>query len=202
MRSIGWCCLVSLALSCGAAQQGEQAQQGGQEELFDFASAPVAGAIDEGVDSVSASLSARPLMRMPFRCGQTWVAQTRSNHSPQQAVDFNRSEDFADAVVASADGKVTRSESEGDVSYGNWIEIEHAGGYRTRYAHLSVRGVRVGERVRMGDKIGEVGNSGGSTGPHLHYEQLSGTTPIAVRLASTAVNYFETRAYTSRNGCR
>ncbi len=194
MRYLNCICLLSLALSCGALQQNG--------ERFDSSAAPIGGVVDEGADSVSSELSGRPLMRMPFRCGQTWLAQTREDHSPKLAVDFNRSGDFGDAVVASAGGRVTRSESEGDVSYGNWIEIEHAGGYRTRYAHLSVRGVSVGERVSMGDKIGEVGSTGHSSAPHLHYEQLSGGTPVAVRLGLAAVEYPETtRAYTSRNGC-
>lgn len=143
----------------------------------------------------------RPIMRMPFRCGQVWVAQTRSNHSPVWAVDFNRSGDFGDAVVASAGGEVTRSESEGNVSYGHWIEIGHGNGYRTRYAHLSSRLVKVGDKVKMGQKIGEVGNSGGSFGAHLHYEQLLNGSPIKIRLGNTAVRYFETRSYRSHNGC-
>jgi murein DD-endopeptidase MepM/ murein hydrolase activator NlpD len=126
---------------------------------------------DDELGTIEGELS-RPVLRMPFRCGQTWSAATRASHSPSQAVDFNRDGDFGDAVVASAGGVVTRSESEGNTSYGNWVEIAHGNGYRTRYAHLRVRGVHVGQSVGRAQKIGEVGNSGGSTGPHLHYEQL------------------------------
>jgi murein DD-endopeptidase MepM/ murein hydrolase activator NlpD len=54
--------------------------------------------------------------------------------------------------------------------YGNTIEIDHGGGFKTRYAHLSAIGVRVGEHVTLGQRIGAMGSTGRSTGPHLHYE--------------------------------
>jgi murein DD-endopeptidase MepM/ murein hydrolase activator NlpD len=54
--------------------------------------------------------------------------------------------------------------------YGNTIEIDHGAGFKTRYAHLSGISVRVGERVAVGSRIGAMGSTGRSTGPHLHYE--------------------------------
>ncbi len=54
--------------------------------------------------------------------------------------------------------------------YGNTIEIDHGAGFKTRYAHLSGIGVGVGQRVAVGQRIGALGNTGRSTGPHLHYE--------------------------------
>lgn len=54
--------------------------------------------------------------------------------------------------------------------YGNTVEIDHGGGFKTRYAHLSSIGVRVGERVTIGSRVGAMGSTGRSTGPHLHYE--------------------------------
>ncbi len=54
--------------------------------------------------------------------------------------------------------------------YGRMIEIDHGNGLSTRYGHLSVIGVKVGDQIKIGQIIGEVGSTGRSTGPHLHYE--------------------------------
>ena len=73
-------------------------------------------------------------------------------------------------IYASGDGVVERAGPYG--SFGNYVSIRHAQGYKTAYAHMnSIRkGVRAGARVRQGDVIGAVGSTGRSTGPHLHYE--------------------------------
>jgi murein DD-endopeptidase MepM/ murein hydrolase activator NlpD len=71
-------------------------------------------------------------------------------------------------VVAPADGVVVFTGKKG--GYGNAIVIDHGYGIVTRYAHLDGFNVRPGQRVRRGDVIGFVGNTGRSTAPHLHYE--------------------------------
>ena len=73
-------------------------------------------------------------------------------------------------IKAAGDGVVERADRYG--SFGNYIRIRHANGYKTAYAHLKGfrRGIRKGKRVRQGDIIGYVGTTGRSTGPHLHYE--------------------------------
>jgi murein DD-endopeptidase MepM/ murein hydrolase activator NlpD len=71
-------------------------------------------------------------------------------------------------VVATAKGTVIRSGW--DFGYGNLVEVQHAEGFSTRYAHLSKRLVQVGDVVERGGVLGEVGSTGRSTGPHLHYE--------------------------------
>jgi murein DD-endopeptidase MepM/ murein hydrolase activator NlpD len=57
-------------------------------------------------------------------------------------------------------------------SYGRLVEIDHGFGIRTRYAHLKSILVEVGQTVGYRDKIGKLGTSGRSTGPHVHYEIL------------------------------
>lgn len=62
--------------------------------------------------------------------------------------------------------------------YGRLIRIQHEFGIETRYAHLNAIRVNVGQRVSQGERIGDIGNSGRSTGPHLHYEVRVGGQPI------------------------
>lgn len=79
-------------------------------------------------------------------------------------------------IYATADGVVTHASwSSG---YGRLIKIQHEFGIETRYAHLNAFNVQVGQRVSRGDYIGDMGNSGRSTGPHLHYEVRVGGNPV------------------------
>ena len=81
------------------------------------------------------------------------------------------------AVVAAADGVVTGAAPNG--AYGNWIEIEHKDKLSSVYGHLSAfaPGIAPGVHVQKGELIGFVGNTGRSTGPHLHFELLSNGKP-------------------------
>jgi murein DD-endopeptidase MepM/ murein hydrolase activator NlpD len=79
-------------------------------------------------------------------------------------------------VFATASGKVTQAFKNG--GYGNYVEIDHGNGYRTVYAHLQNYLVKPGETVEQGQVIGQVGDSGRSTGAHLHYEIRLGNKPI------------------------
>ncbi|MBO6552353.1 MAG: M23 family metallopeptidase [Roseitalea sp.] len=71
-------------------------------------------------------------------------------------------------IRAPASGKIVRAGRNG--GYGKMVEIDHGNGLKTRFAHLSRIQVRVGEEVSAGQRIGASGNTGRSTGPHLHYE--------------------------------
>ncbi len=73
------------------------------------------------------------------------------------------------AIYSTGNGTVEKVESFGR-GYGNNVIIDHGFGYKTLYAHMSKFGVRQGQRINRGDIIGYVGNTGSSTGPHLHYE--------------------------------
>ncbi|PSJ63999.1 peptidoglycan DD-metalloendopeptidase family protein [Pseudaminobacter soli (ex Li et al. 2025)] len=69
---------------------------------------------------------------------------------------------------ATAPGTVVKAGWNG--GYGRMVEIDHGFGFSTRYAHLSRIDVKEGQKVSLGDVVGEVGTTGRSTGPHLHYE--------------------------------
>ena len=79
-------------------------------------------------------------------------------------------------IYAAADGRVVRAGRSG--GYGRMIEIEHAHGIRTRYAHLHRISVNRGDRVAAGELIGRMGSTGRSTGPHLHYEVRRGDRAV------------------------
>jgi len=80
-------------------------------------------------------------------------------------------------IYATGDGVVMQVERSYG-GYGNIIIINHGFGYETVYAHLSKMGVRRGEKVKRGQVIGQVGNTGKSTSPHLHYEVHKGGKPV------------------------
>jgi murein DD-endopeptidase MepM/ murein hydrolase activator NlpD len=71
-------------------------------------------------------------------------------------------------IFSPADGVVKRAYYIG--GFGNHIKLKHSSGYSTTYAHLSKIFVRHGQKIKRGDIIGETGNTGRSTAPHLHYE--------------------------------
>jgi len=71
-------------------------------------------------------------------------------------------------VFATADGWVEHAGQKG--SYGILVTIRHPSGHETRFAHLSRVTVRKGQAVRKGFQVGNIGSTGRSTGPHLHYE--------------------------------
>lgn len=73
-------------------------------------------------------------------------------------------------IKTMAAGKVTRAGNA--TGYGKLVEIDHGNGFKTKYGHMNKIYVQRGEEVAMGQAIGEVGNTGRSTGPHLHYEVL------------------------------
>jgi len=94
---------------------------------------------------------------------------------------FHYGMDFTAAVgtkvYTTGDGIVKDVQTIGG-GYGRWILIDHGFGYQTMYAHLSGFSVKIGEQVKRGQVIGYVGNSGTSTGPHLHYEVHKNGEPV------------------------
>lgn len=74
-------------------------------------------------------------------------------------------------VFAAGDGVISKIQrSRSNHGYGNYIDIDHGHNYKTKYAHLSKVLVKKGQKIKRGQVIGKVGNTGGSVAPHLHYE--------------------------------
>ncbi|APE27552.1 Membrane proteins related to metalloendopeptidase [Aurantiacibacter gangjinensis] len=82
-------------------------------------------------------------------------------------------------IFAAADGRVTFAGWKN--GYGKVVEITHGGGMVTRYAHMSAFRAEVGDHVDAGDRIGDIGNTGRSTGPHLHFEVRINGNPVNPR---------------------
>lgn len=77
---------------------------------------------------------------------------------------------YGTTIIASDSGTVIAAGWH--YSYGNYVEIDHGNGYKTLYAHMSAISVTQGQAVSQGDKIGEVGSTGNSTGNHCHFEMF------------------------------
>lgn len=120
--------------------------------------------------------SQQSISRKPVKEGRMSSVYGMRKHPTTGKYRMHNGVDYAaptgTPIYAAADGKITYRARKG--SYGNLIEIKHASGYTTRYAHMSKfkSGYRVGSTVRKGSVIGYVGTTGRSTGPHLHYELL------------------------------
>lgn len=109
--------------------------------------------------------------RISARFGQRGPMWSSGRHT---GLDFGAPE--GRDIVAADSGKVTKASSAG--AYGNLVEIAHGDGTRTRYAHLSRIKVDKGQQVRRGEHIGDLGNTGNSSGPHLHFEVLVNGKPV------------------------
>ena len=150
--------------------------------------------------AVAAPAVADPVTRfeMPFPCGEKWTGSTRPSHSPSsRAIDWNSPDDLGKPVVASAPGVVITADTVNDSGYGRWVMIDHGNNERSLYAHLSAVLVKVGQRVDQGEQIGRLGSTGNSTGPHLHFEERSGSTVLWPLLHRTKFVFGTTPA--SRN---
>lgn len=198
-----YACALMLVAACVGEVPEDLDPASNAEEETDDGPPP-----DEGEDPVAPdpeeppeSIDGVPVFQLPFPCGQVWAGQTRTNHSPAPSVDFNRTDDLGDSVVAAASGVIARVENLGATSYGRWIEINHGNGYRTRYAHLETQIVSVGQQVKRGQPIGTLGNTGGSTGPHLHYEQRKDGVTQRAKFNLVEAVYYGTKNYTSQNAC-
>ena len=109
--------------------------------------------------------------KAPFAMPVKGTFRFTSGYGPRWG-EMHRGTDFAAKsgapIYATADGVVTRAEW--GSGYGRVVYVKHAFGIETRYAHMAKIRVKKGQRVSRGQRIGDMGNSGRSTGIHLHYE--------------------------------
>lgn len=150
----------------------------------DLLSASLAEATDSARMHRDIFLS-RPSVR-PVADDEAWISSgfnpnryhpILENSRPHEGIDI--SAPAGSEIRATARGRVTFAGAK--PGYGRLVEIDHGYGYRTRYAHASRVLVRVGQRVDRGDVVGEVGQTGLSTAPNLHYEILVGGRPVDPR---------------------
>ncbi|WP_080039679.1 M23 family metallopeptidase [[Actinomadura] parvosata] len=144
----------------------------------------------------------------PFDCGKTFYANNwKGGHNPSGAIDWQNygGESINGKTVRATAAGTATFHNEGNTSYGKWVEIRHADGSRTRYAHLSsmVRGVGATLSVGQGTVIGTVGSTGGSQAPHLHYEQRtpSGAMDTSPTVNGVTVSLGQKKAIKSTNAC-
>jgi len=100
------------------------------------------------------------------------IYKTKKFHS---GLDFTASP--GTKVFATGEGKVVEAEYSRR-GYGNRLVIQHGYGYKTMYCHLKKFHVKEGEKIKRGELVAEVGNTGLSTGPHLHYEVIKNNKAI------------------------
>lgn len=116
----------------------------------------------------------------PVKYGEITSKFGNRNHPILKSVKFHRGVDIAVSigtpVYSGIKGKVTFAGRKGN--YGNLVEIEGNDGIKVRYAHLNSIDVVTGQKVSDGEKVAETGNTGMSTGPHLHYEIIIDENPV------------------------
>jgi len=116
----------------------------------------------------------------PVKSGKITSKFGNRNHPVLKSVKFHRGVDIAVSlgtpVYAGIRGIVTFAGKRGN--YGNLVEIKGSDGIKVRYAHLSKIDVVTGQKVLNGEKVAETGNTGMSTGPHLHYEIIVDESPV------------------------
>ena len=116
----------------------------------------------------------------PVKYGKITSKFGNRNHPVLKSVKFHRGVDIAVSigtpVYSGIKGRVTFAGRKGN--YGNLVEIEGNNRIKVRYAHLNSIDVVTGQKVSDGEKVAETGNTGMSTGPHLHYEIIIDENPV------------------------
>ncbi len=148
-----------------------QDSQGGEVDNEILSTIEISGFYENYLKEINKSLANIPL-GMPFTGRITSSFGHRTNPFGGYSVETHRGMDIKGPmgapVKSMAKGKVTFSGWKG--GYGNCIILEHGSGFETLYGHLSKVMVKRGQKIDIGQQIGNIGSTGRSTGPHLHYE--------------------------------
>ena len=126
---------------------------------------------------------------IPILCNPRTALPRGLGAAGAHALRFGFCRTHGTPIYATADGVVTKA---GWASgYGRLIKIKHDFGIETRYAHLSKIRVKVGQKVSRGERIGDMGNTGRSTGTHLHYEiRVNGNAVNPMKYLKAGKNVF------------
>lgn len=145
--------------------------QGGEVDSDIISAADIGDFYEDYLDRIIHNISYTPL-GLPYQGAVTSAFGHRENPFGGSEIETHKGLDIQGpmgaAVKAMAKGVVTFSGPKG--GYGNCIIVKHANGFETLYGHLSKILVRPGEQINVGQQIGNIGSTGRSTGPHLHYE--------------------------------
>ncbi|SDQ16110.1 Peptidase family M23 [Chryseobacterium soldanellicola] len=138
----------------------------------------------KATSSPVASASAATSSKTIAATGNKVVAEKNNPPAEADQMQFHKGLDiavpFGSDVIATAAGTVIFSGQKG--GYGNCVIVSHGNGLATLYGHLSQLVAKVNDKVKVGQVIAKSGNSGRSTGPHLHYEVHKNNTPVNPKL--------------------
>ena len=115
-----------------------------------------------------------PALTAPL--GELTVTSAFGQRDGEQHQGIDLDAQAGEPVYAALDGTVTTAATSD--SYGNWIELTHADGFSTRYAHCYILAVKEGDTVSAGDLIALAGETGDADGAHLHFELLENGQPV------------------------
>lgn len=158
-------------LKARGVKPANKGAQGGETDNDVISSAEISDFYDGYLNRIIYDISYTPL-GLPYTGAITSTFGHRENPFSGEGIETHKGLDIAGPmgapVKAMAKGEVAFAGVKG--GFGNCIMLKHGNGFETLYGHLSKILVHVGEQINIGEQIGNIGSTGRSTGPHLHYE--------------------------------
>lgn len=153
---------------------------GGENEDFEITNInEISNYYENKIKNIETTLNVTPLgtpSRGKITSGFGYRDNPFGNYNTENHSGIDFKGNYGDPVKATANGKVEFAGTKG--GYGNCIIISHNEQLKTLFGHLSKINVAIGQQVKIGDIIGEIGSTGRSTGPHLHYEVIQNDEKI------------------------